>query len=59
MRSKEIVAGRERVAYRDWLRAQIAEGLASGDAGELTRQRINQLVEEGIALAKRGSRNKR
>ena len=30
----------------------IEEGLASDDAGELTAERIDQLVDEGIARAK-------
>jgi hypothetical protein len=34
-----------------WLRKKIEEGLASPVAGELTRERIAQIVEEGIALA--------
>ncbi|HWA88415.1 MAG TPA: hypothetical protein VG889_00155 [Rhizomicrobium sp.] len=36
-----------------WIREKIEEGLASPIAGELTRERIAQLVEEGIALAER------
>ena len=36
-----------------WLREKIEEGLASGSAGELTRDVLSQLVEDGIARAAR------
>jgi hypothetical protein len=36
---------------RDPFRKRIEEGLASPDAGDLTRARISELVEEGIARA--------
>ncbi len=35
-----------------WVKQKIEEGLSSPDAGELTRDVIAQLVQEGIALAK-------
>ena len=34
-----------------WLQEKIEEGLRSGDAGLLTRERLRQLIDEGIALA--------
>jgi hypothetical protein len=43
----------ELVLGQEWLRRQIEDGLKSPDAGELTRARISELVEEGIARAKR------
>jgi hypothetical protein len=39
-----------------WLQEKIEEGLKSGDAGLLTRERLRQLVDEGIALAEKGKR---
>jgi len=36
-----------------WVKEKIEEGLASEDAGELTKDVIAQLVQEGIASAKR------
>ena len=39
-----------------WLQEKIEEGLNSGDAGLLTRERLRQLVDEGIALAERDKR---
>ena len=38
---------------QDWLRQQIDEGLASGDAGPLTRETLHQLVSEGVERSKR------
>jgi hypothetical protein len=38
---------------QSWLLEKIKEGLASPVAGELTRERIGQLVEEGIALTEK------
>ena len=43
----------EDLVREPWLRKKIEEGLASPVAGELTRERIAQLVEEGISLAER------
>ena len=37
-----------------WVREKIDEGLASPDAGPLTREGLSQIVQEGLALAKRG-----
>jgi hypothetical protein len=42
------------IVAQPWFAQKIEEGLASPDAGELTRERIDQLVQEGIALAKLG-----
>jgi hypothetical protein len=39
-----------------WLQEKIEEGLKSGDAGLLTRERLKQLVDEGIALAEKDNR---
>ncbi|HEX4294665.1 MAG TPA: hypothetical protein VHZ29_11060 [Rhizomicrobium sp.] len=39
-----------------WLQEKIEEGLKSGDAGLLTRERLRQLVDEGIALAEKDKR---
>lgn len=36
-----------------WLRSRIEEGLASPGAGELTREKFDRLVSEGIARAQR------
>lgn len=36
---------------QSWLQEKIEEGLKSGDAGPLTREKLRQLVDEGIALA--------
>lgn len=36
-----------------WFRQKIEEGLKSGDAGLLTRERLRQLVNEGMSLADR------
>jgi len=38
---------------QDWIRKKIEEGLSSPVVGELTPERITQLVEEGIARAER------
>jgi len=43
----------EDLLEQPWLRSKIEEGLASPIVGELTRERVAQLVEEGIALAER------
>jgi hypothetical protein len=43
----------EDLAREPWLRKKIEEGLASPVAGEFTRERITQLVEEGISLTER------
>jgi hypothetical protein len=40
------------VEHQPWFREKIEQSLASGSAGKLTRERISQLVQEGIALAK-------
>ncbi len=40
------------VERQPWFRKKIEESLASGTAGTLTRERISQLVQEGIDLAK-------
>jgi len=39
-----------------WLQKKIEEGLKSGPAGELTRERLKQLIAEGIALAEKDRR---
>ena len=51
----ELISGDslDRILEQPWLRKKIEEGLASPIAGELTRERIARLVEEGIALAER------
>jgi len=36
-----------------WLQEKIEEGLRSGNAGLLTRERLRELVDEGIALAEK------
>ena len=41
------------IMNQSWFLKKIEEGLASEDAGELTKERIARLVQEGIALAKR------
>ena len=41
------------VLQQDWFRAKIEEGLNSPDVGELTRERIADLVREGIEAAKK------
>ena len=48
----------EDVLGQPWLLEKIEEGLASPVVGELTRERLRALVDEGIALAEkdRGSR---
>jgi hypothetical protein len=38
---------------KDWLEREIDKGLASGDAGVLTRERLHQLVSEDIERARR------
>ena len=40
-------------AVSGWLRSRIEEGLASPNAGELTREKFDRLVSEGVARAKR------
>jgi hypothetical protein len=42
----------DELARQPWFIEKIEEGLASGDAGEATKARIDQLVREGIELAK-------
>lgn len=34
---------------QDWMRKRLEEGLASPNAGEMTRDKLHRLVEEGIA----------
>ncbi len=41
------------ITHQPWFAKKIEEGLASPDAGELTPQLIDQLVQEGIDRAKR------
>ena len=38
------------------LQEKIEEGLKSGNAGVLTRQRLREIVDEGIALAEKDRR---
>lgn len=40
------------IARQPWFLKKIEEGLASPDAGELTSELIDQLVQEGIDRAK-------
>jgi hypothetical protein len=37
---------------QEWIRRRIEEGIASGNAGPLTDDKIHRLVDEGIARAK-------
>lgn len=39
---------------QSWVGEKIDQGLASPDAGQLTREFLSQIVQEGLALAKRG-----
>jgi len=39
-----------------WIREKIEEGLKSGSAGALTRERLREIVDEGIALAEKDKR---
>lgn len=39
-------------SVRGWLRERIEEGLRSPSAGELTREKFDRLVSEGMARAK-------
>ena len=43
----------ERLAKQPWFREAVEEGLASGEARELTPDMIHQLVAEGIESARR------
>jgi hypothetical protein len=43
----------ESTLRQNWFRRQIEKGLMSPDAGELTRARIDELIEDGIARAKK------
>jgi hypothetical protein len=36
----------------EWMREELEKGIVSGDAGELTREKFDQLVQRGIARAK-------
>ncbi|HEY8696002.1 MAG TPA: hypothetical protein VIM02_00160 [Rhizomicrobium sp.] len=38
---------------QDWMHKRIEEGLASPSAGEMTKEKLDRLVDEGIARAKR------
>ena len=40
---------------QEWIRQRIEEGLASGSAGPLTADRLEALLSEGMARAKRGA----
>lgn len=37
----------------DWVRARLEEGIASGNTGDMTREKLDRLVGEGIARADR------
>lgn len=37
----------------DWLRGQIEEGIASGDAGPLTPEKLKRLIDSGVAAARK------
>jgi predicted transcriptional regulator len=49
----------EDLVHEQWLQKKIEEGLASPVAGELTRERLRLLVEEGIVLAERDRASRR
>jgi hypothetical protein len=38
---------------QDWMRKRIEEGLASPSAGEMTKEKLDRLIDEGIARAQR------
>jgi len=40
-------------ANREWLKRRLEEGLASPIVGELTRERLHEWVQEGIARAQK------
>jgi hypothetical protein len=40
-------------ALPEWMKLRLAEGLASPSAGELTPEKIERLVEDGVAHARR------
>jgi len=42
----------EEILAQDWVRKALEEGDRSPDAGELTRERIRELVRQGIDRAK-------
>ena len=44
----------EDLLRQPWLLKKIEEGLASPVVGELTRERLREIVDEGIALAEKG-----
>jgi hypothetical protein len=46
-----IEEDRESATVLGWMRERIRDGLASPNAGELTRDKLNRLVNEGIARA--------
>ncbi len=48
-----IEQDREDLAIADWMKARLAEGLTSPNAGPITREKIDRLVAEGIARAPR------
>ncbi|MGH6869902.1 MAG: hypothetical protein ACREHE_00210 [Rhizomicrobium sp.] len=43
----------EAILSQDWMQKAIQQGLDSPDAGELTRERLKTLVEQGMDRAKR------
>jgi hypothetical protein len=43
----------ESTLRQNWFRRQIEKGLISPDASELTRARIGELIEDGIARARK------
>ena len=43
----------ESTLRQNWFRRQIEKGLMSPDASELTRARIDELIEDGIARARK------
>jgi hypothetical protein len=48
--------GFEDFLRRPWLQDKIEEGIKSGSAGSLTRERLREIVDEGIALAEKDRR---
>ena len=44
----------EDLLHQPWLLKKIEEGLASPLAGELTRECLREIVDDGIALAEKG-----
>ena len=43
----------QRAGTLGWMRARLEEGLASPNAGELTRAKLDRLVDEGVSRVSR------